>query len=177
MRNERRHKPRNGRKKIPTKALLFFVVFLFACFFVFFLFSKREPSFNVYFLKGDEIKAVSRPLSKMDEILSKASFELLKGPNEKELEDGYFSEIPKGTQILSVKKGEDAVEINFNKKLEGYGGGSSRVIALVAQIVYTFTETANVDKVRIMIEGDQEIVLGGEGYIIDHPLSRDDIRF
>ena len=138
---------------------------------------QNNNTVSVYFIKGDKLQSVFRELPKKSNPLYVAALELLKGPNNSESRDGFFSEIPKGTKILGAKSSGNILEVNFSKELEGYGGGTSRVKALVAEIVYTLTEASKADKVRILIEGKKEAVLGGEGYIIDRPLSKDDIMF
>jgi len=46
---------------------------------------------------------------------------------------------------------------------------------MIGQIVYTITEVPGIKKVWIKMEGEKELVLGGEGLVIDRPLSREDI--
>lgn len=137
-------------------------------------FSQSAPSAKVYFLKEGNMLAVSRPLNPDEDVVSRTAFELLAGPNEEETAKGCFSEIPKDAKISAIKKRGDILEIEFNPALANYGGGSARVTALVAQIVYTFTEIPGIKKVRILIKGRKELVLGGEGLVIDRPLGRED---
>lgn len=144
-------------------------------FFLFFI--PKQPSVKIFFIKGDKLEARSRPIEKNENPLTKSAFELLNGPTKSEEENGIFSEIPKGTKIISIRKSTDEVEINFNEKLKEYGGGSFKIRVLIAQIIYTFSEAAKVKKVGILINGKREIFLGGEGYFIDKPLSKEDIKF
>ena len=67
--------------------------------------------------------------------------------------------------------------ITFNDEIENYGGGSNRVQDLVAQIVYTFTEVPGVNKVKILVGKRESVILGSEGFVIDHPLTREDVKF
>jgi len=162
-------------KFIPILMVISAFIIAGSIFFAFFI--PKGPHVNVYFLKKDKLAAISRPLNKNDEPISLAIAELLKGPTKSEKEKGYFSEIPIGTQIVGMKKEGNELGLIFNEKLENYGGGSFKVRGLIAQIVYTFTEVAKVKKVRIFIDGKDQVVLGGEGYIIDKSLSRDDVKF
>ena len=91
--------------------------------------------------------------------------------------DGYYTELPPHATILKVKKSKDTIIVDYNSALESYGGGASRVQALVGQIVYSFTELPGISKVKITVNGATEIVLGGEGFVIDKPLKRSDLSF
>lgn len=116
--------------------------------------------------------AVERPLGADEEPLPKAMAELLSGPKEA----GLSTQIPTGTKILRLQVKKGTAILDFNRKLESYGGGSARVEGMIAQIVYTATEVPGIEKVWIWIEGEKEIVLGGEGLVLDRPLSRSDVR-
>ena len=169
-----------GKKnKIAKKGLplLFVIIAITAGALFYYFWMNREPTINVYFLKGEKLVASPKVLHKEDEPLSKVAFGLLAGPTDAEKADGCFSEIPKGTQINSLRKDGEVLTVNFNEKLQSYGGGSAKVRGLVAQIVYTFTEVPGITKVRITIEGEKDAALGGEGYVIDRPLSREDVNY
>ncbi len=135
---------------------------------------KEKNYVRIYFTKEEKLVAVERRLLNENPALF-ALKELLAGPKKEEIEKGIFTEIPSmvSANIISIKNG--AITINFNKRLAEYGGGTSRVQALVAQIVYTMTEIPGIKKVRILIDGKSEIFLGGEGYMIDRSLSRNDV--
>ena len=165
------------RLNIRGLSLLLIVAAITAGALFFYFWINREPSINVYFMKGGTLVACPRTLHKGAEPLSKAAFGLLAGPTDAEKADGCFSEIPKGTQVLSLRKDGEVLIVNFNEKLQSYGGGSAKVRGLVAQVVYTFTEVPGIKKVRIMIEDQKDVTLGGEGYVIDRPLSREDVNY
>lgn len=138
-------------------------------------FSSSEK-IKVYFLKDEKLAAVERrPLENVSPLIVVAQ-SLGKGPTAEEKKQGYYTEIPKGTFINKVdQKGALAI-VDFNSKLEAYGGGATRVEGLVSQIVYSFTELPGISEVKITVNGKEEVVLGGEGYVIDKPLSREDIN-
>lgn len=134
-----------------------------------------KAAINIYFFKNGTLTSVERNISSREDPADAAVKHLLKGPNVIEKTKGYFSEIPKTTRIKNVVRDGDMLKVNFSKGLEQYGGGTARVQALVSQIVYTMTEIKGVKKVQILIDGKKEVSLGSEGYIIDRPLSRDDV--
>ena len=119
--------------------------------------------------------AVERPLDANEALLTKAFAELLSGPSETEKAQGISTQIPAGTKVLNILVKDEIVIVNFNRKLESYGGGSARLEGMIAQIVYTATEVPGVKKAWIWMEGKKELVLGGEGLVLDKPLSRRDL--
>ncbi len=135
----------------------------------------KGTAVKVYFFKGEKLTAVERPLSANEAPLSKALTELISGPSETERGQGISTQIPRGTKVLSMLIKDDIAIINFNRKLENYGGGSARLEGMIAQIVYTATEVPGIKKVWIWMEGEKELVLGGEGLVLDKPLSRRDL--
>jgi len=132
---------------------------------------EKAPVVKIYFFKGDKLAAVERPLGVDEAPLPKAITELLSGPKV----SGLSTQIPPGTKILRLQVKNGTAILDFNRKLEAYGGGSARVEGMIAQIVYTATEVPGITKVWIWINGNREVVLGGEGLVLDRPLSRRDI--
>ena len=53
---------------------------------------------------------------------------------------------------------------------------SPSVEGIVAQLVYTATGLPGVEQAWLWVEGQSEVVLGGEGLVLDHPLSRRDVK-
>lgn len=135
------------------------------------------PTIKIYFLKGESLAPVERPLQNTTEPLAAATRELMNGPTAEEKQSGLFSEIPPKARIQKIVREDGTVLVSFNSELEKYGGGSARVQGLIAQIVFTFTEVPGVTKVRILVGKKGEVVLGGEGFVIDKPLARQDIKF
>ncbi len=136
---------------------------------------KSGPSLTVYFSRGERLAPVRRPLRPEQAPLKAALAELLAGPSPAERAQGIETLIPPGTRTVAVKTEGQTALIVFNRKLENYGGGSARVEGMIAQIVYTATEVPGVAKVWIKMSGEKELVLGGEGLVIDRPLSRGEV--
>ena len=136
---------------------------------------REAPAVKIYFYQRDTLTAFSRPLSPDQAPLAQALAALLAGPNEPERAAGVKTTIPPGTRAINYKTNGGTAIITFNRRLEDYGGGSSRVEGMIGQIVYTITEVPGIKKVWIKMEGEKELVLGGEGLVIDRPLSREDI--
>lgn len=171
-------KKRQLKKLVPIVVSILFLLVCAAWFF-FYSGSPRQkatvPTVKVYFFKGERLYAVERGLKPEDAPLRKALLSLLAGPTKEELQSGVRSQLPKGVKLRNVKTNGKIAIVDFSGKLEAYGGGSSRVEGLVAQIVYTATGIPGVEKVWIWEEGQKEVVLGGEGLVLDKPLGRKDL--
>jgi len=138
--------------------------------------ANEGPQYKVYFLKGERLVAVGRPLKPDENPLKAAALSLLRGPSADEIKEGYFSAIPKKTRLLGVRRAGRIALISFSPELERYGGGGMRVQKMIAQIVYTMTEQPGIEMVQIKVGNRTEVMLGGEGYVIDKPLSREEVR-
>ena len=137
----------------------------------------KAPSVQVYFFQADKPCAVSRPLPPDQAPLEVAMAELLKGPNEGEKAAGFSTQLPAGIKVRLIKAEREIAIIDFSGRLEAYGGGSNRVEGLVAQIVYTATAVPGISKAWIWLAGEKEVVLGGEGLVLDKPLGRGDLAY
>lgn len=96
---------------------------------------------------------------------------LLAGPTEAEQAAGLVSAIPAGTRLRNVQVRDGVVIADFTAELES-GGGSASMLGRFWQIVYTATQFPQAPRVRILIDGQERTAMGGEGVIIDHPISR-----
>lgn len=166
--------------KINKKAAwwLLAIIALGAIFAGYWIFSPKKgagPQVKIYFVQGDQLIAVSRPLVAGEDALNKAISELLRGPRKNERERGLTTLIPAGVKLLKTKIEGEAAIIDLSRQLENYGGGSRRAIGVVGQIIYTATEIRGIKKAWIWEAGSREIILGGEGLVLDRPLSRQEL--
>jgi len=153
---------------LSLAASIFLGIFLF-------IRATEEPQYKVYFLKGDRLRTVKRTLKPDENPLKASALALLRGPKTEEKKAGYFTAIPKKTRLLGIRKAGDVALVSFSPELERYGGGGMRVQKMVAQIVYTLTAHPGIDKVHIKIGNRTEVMLGGEGFVIDKPLTRAEV--
>ena len=82
--------------------------------------------------------------------------------------------IPPGTQLLDIQVNNKGVFLNLSTEFTE-GGGSSSMIYRVAQVLFTATSLDPETAVFLSIEGkalDQSYPLGGEGLLLDYPLTR-----
>jgi spore germination protein GerM len=133
---------------------------------------------NVYFFQNAKLAPVERELPTNENPVTIAMDQLMRGPNEQEKAIGFVTVIPSGTRARNVAVEGDTAIIDFNDQLSNFKGGRENAERIVAQIVNTATSVRGVKKVIIELEGSDQFTLGGseEGYVIDHPLEKDDVK-
>lgn len=134
---------------------------------------------KIYFSRLDEdgslrLVAAYRKLEYVDTPLTATLNALLKGPTFAELENDILTNVPDNTVLrkVTIKNGIAYVDLSANFEFNPYGREST--LLQLKQIVYTVTEFRNVRSVQFLINGKVKNYLGGDGVVIDKPLSRDD---
>lgn len=131
---------------------------------------------NIFFIgqndnKEEVYKAVKRQYdATVDGSKIKYAIEsLVAGPRPNEKEKGVYSEIPAGTEVLSIKEYPDKVIINLSASFET-GGGTDSLYKRLYQLIKTAKRNTNLP-VYLYIEGQKADVVGGEGIMLNQPLS------
>jgi len=127
----------------------------------------------VYFSRDEKMCAASRVIPKTQEVGAAAMKALLEGPTEVEGQWGIFSSIPEGTTYLDLEIEDGVATVDLSKEYSS-GGGTLSMMMRLAEVVFTLTQFPTVDGVSFKLDGRPIDVLGGEGIIIDHPMSRAD---
>lgn len=161
-------------QKFIFREIKYLLIFALVFALVYFFFSKKGGA--LYFFKDGKLISVQRDYQGAAPIPAIALEFLLAGPNGEEAQKGYYSQIPSGVRMLGVWVENKIARADLSRELEQYGGGAARVQGILKQIVYTLTEFPQISKVKILIEGHEREYLGPEGYIIDRPLGRKDLR-
>lgn len=97
---------------------------------------------------------------------------LMAGPTPAERNEGFGTEIPSGTRLRQLRLKDGTAFVDLTAAFEE-GGGSTSVMARIAQVVYTATQFPELaHEVRFLVNGQAKEWLTGEGVLIDHPFSR-----
>ncbi|MDR1168739.1 MAG: GerMN domain-containing protein [Heliobacteriaceae bacterium] len=140
--------------------------------------SEKQPKVyvNVFFIgqnenKEEVYKAVKREYDEKADG-SKVKFamnSLVNGPKPAEKSKGVYSEIPPATRVIAVTEQPDKVIINLNSSFET-GGGTDSIYKRIYQIIKTAKRNTS-KPVYLYIEGKKADVIGGEGIMLNQPLS------
>lgn len=125
-------------------------------------------SVKVFFLEGEHLKPVQRSVAKQAPAKG-AMLQLLQGPGT----TGLTTQIPAGTTLRSVHIEDGVARVDLSKAFES-GGGSLSMQERVAQVLYTLTQFSSASAVRFYVEGKPVTALGGEGLLLDKPVTRAD---
>jgi spore germination protein GerM len=133
-----------------------------------------EQSVEIYWLKsnGNEIELAAAPVAVKDaqpRAVLKAAFEkMLEGSTDPTL----TSTIPANTRIQKLEVKEDGIHVDLSAEFES-GGGSTSMMGRVGQVVYTATTLDPQAAVWITVDDRPLDVLGGEGLVLDQPMTRE----
>mgnify|MGYP005787965469 FL=1 len=138
--------------------------------------AQQKVYVNVFFIgqndnKEEVYKAVKRQYDEtVDGSKIKYAIEsLVAGPRPNEREKGVYSEIPSGTEVLSIKEYPDKVVINLSAAFET-GGGTDSLYKRLYQLIKTAKRNTTLP-VYLYIEGQKADVIGGEGIMLNQPLN------
>lgn len=134
----------------------------------------NEAALQVYWLKGSgsDIALAAAPVkfsstARAEAPLKAALEQLLAGPSN----STFTTTIPKNTQLNSLAVRQDGIHVDLSRSFT-QGGGSASMTARVAQVLYTATSLNPNAQVWLSIDGKPLQTLGGEGLILDQPLTR-----
>ena len=125
----------------------------------------------VYFFREQYVEPLRRSVPATKAVATAAMEQLVAGPTAEEAAAGFDTAIPEKTLFLGVSiKGSEAI-VDLSKEYES-GGGSMSMFARLAQVVYTLTQFPTVDSVSFKLDGEPIDVFSGEGFVLDHPVTR-----
>jgi germination protein M len=130
---------------------------------------------KVYFSRNEKICAATRIIPKTQQVGAAAMRALIQGPTAGEQKAGMVSNLPDGTTFLGLDVANGVATVDLSKEYES-GGGSLSMFMRLAEVVFTLTQFPTVEGVNFKLDGEPIDVLGGEGIIIDHPMSRTDFE-
>lgn len=113
-----------------------------------------ESTLNVYLVKGETVTRVTRKAQSQSDLVQQALAFMLAGPTEAEKAEGLDTAIPQGTRLLSYAVADGKAVADFSKEMLNFGGGSSRVQAILGQITDTIkSNDPAVTSVAVTVEG------------------------
>jgi hypothetical protein len=130
---------------------------------------------KVYFSRNEKVCAATRVVPRTQQVGAAAMRALLEGPTTDEKQAGMVSSVPEGTTFLGLNVENGVATVDLSKEYES-GGGSMSMFMRLAEVVFTLTQFPTVEGVNFKLDGQPIEVLGGEGIIIDHPMSRTDFE-
>jgi germination protein M len=128
---------------------------------------------QVWFHRGEQLFVTTRVVAPTPRVGAAALEGLLAGPTEDERLEGIQTQVPDGTELLGLAINRGIATVDLTSEFES-GGGSASMSMRLAQVVFTLTEFPTVKGVQFALDGEPIEVLGGEGVVIDHPLTRKD---
>ncbi len=125
---------------------------------------------------GNKVELVTKTVTveksvPTDRILKIALENLLAGTPE----EAYTTTIPKGTKLLDLNVDREGIHLNLSQQFVE-GGGSTSMTGRLAQVLYTATSLNPDSNVWINVEGKPLDNLGGEGLILNLPITRSDFE-
>ncbi|XGV96276.1 MAG: GerMN domain-containing protein [Leptolyngbya sp. BL-A-14] len=104
-------------------------------------------------------------------VLAAAIDTLLAGPQN----TAVTTTIPRETKLRSLVVKDDGIHIDLSKDFT-QGGGSTSMTGRLGQVLYTATSLNPNAKVWLSVEGKPLETLGGEGLMLDQPLTRESFK-
>ena len=118
-----------------------------------------------------EDKKISAKNDVPNKILQSAFEHLLDQPSQESLK----STIPQGTKLYNINSQNNEVYVDLSREFTT-GGGSASMDCRLGQVIYTATSLNNEANVWIKVEGKPLTSLGGEGLMVEQPMTRQSFR-
>ena len=134
-----------------------------------------QPSFEVWFARGEQITPVARARGKSPAVATAAVTALLEGPTQAERKAGLTSAVPPDTGLLGISIENGVATVDLTSEFQS-GGGSLSMQLRLAQVVYTLTQFPTVKAVRFQLDGEPVNVFSDQGIVLDHPVGRSDYK-
>jgi spore germination protein GerM len=142
---------------------------------------KQKEFVNIYFIGKNEhneevYKAVKRVYNK-DIDGSKIKFavtSLIRGPKPEEKQNGVYTEVPSGSEVINISEQPSKVIVNLNSTFVN-GGGTESLYKRLYQLIKTVRLNTSLP-VYLYVDGQQADVVGGEGIMLSQPLSNSSLE-
>jgi spore germination protein GerM len=133
--------------------------------------SQQREKIEVYWL-NDNLEIVSQTIEvdkaeNREKYLINAFNQLLNGPST----SAEGTAIPEHTKLNKLTITDDGIHLDLSADFTT-GGGSASMIGRLGQIIYTATSLDKNAPVWISVEGQPLELLGGEGLMVEQPMTR-----
>ncbi len=137
-----------------------------------------ETRVLAYFTRGEKVGVAARfvRVEPTTTALARAAMQaLVAGPSDEERQFGLGTAIPQGTRVNGVTIRDKVATVDLSPEFAS-GGGSLSMLLRVAQVVCTLTQFDDIERVAFALDGEGVPAIGGEGVIVDPPVSRADFE-
>lgn len=140
--------------------------------------TKSEQTLQVYWLTPTDtsFKLAPQPVqigstTTPNDLLTGAVQQLLSGPSD----SAYSTTVPKGTKLRDLAIKPDGIHLDLSQEFT-QGGGSAAMTGRLAQVLYTVTSLDPNAPVWLSVDGKLIDTLGGEGLVLEQPLTREQFQ-
>jgi germination protein M len=130
---------------------------------------------SAYFVLDEHVAVVHRSVPHTLATSRAALGELLGAPTPDEERIGLVTAVPTGSVVRGITITDGIATVDLSAEFQS-GGGSLSMRLRLAQVVFTLTQFPTVTGVVFEIDGVAVDVFGGEGIVLDHPLTRADFE-
>ncbi len=127
--------------------------------------------YQVWFERGGKLWLTKRVQPQTAAPARAAVQALLAGPNIAESDAGVHSLVPDGTGLLGLSLADGTATVDLSSPF-GAGGGPASVHMRLAQLTYTLTQFATIDRVVLEVNGRAVSTLSGDGVAVPRPMTR-----
>jgi germination protein M len=137
--------------------------------------SERTVTYQVWFADHGSLFVSERTEPFTPRIGTASVAAMLQGPTRPERAAGVGSVVPEGSALLGLTIDNGVATADLSREFES-GGGSASMRMRLAQLTFTLTQFTTVRGVNLAIEGTPVRSFGGEGIVIDGPMTRRTFR-
>jgi hypothetical protein len=130
-----------------------------------------QPTAQVWFVRDGKLFRVTRQMTPGGDVKVAALRALLAGPTAAERADGVTSAVPAHTQLLGLGHRAGVATVDMSAEL-GQGTNATAARLLLAQLVYTVTQSDPIHAMRLKLDDTRVSALPGSGVVVPATMTR-----